>query len=254
MMLAHPFCFMISPRESGRAIRSFQQRDLAAMMELLGALSDEGFTLGESILNFPPGDGREPAERTQVDPSHLNPGDLILSCTRPPIHDAEHGNKKQVLRGYTDLEDEIFGAWKRYLRVLARTHVRLSERLWPQLEGPYRTRRDMSFYSTGQGAFYRDWNDCEESGWQPAPRLPHTAGFVLRLGELYPGGPGYCGVFGMDGVVTYILCWLLRHRRGDLLRDPGFRMLELRGGDIPERPTDLDWIDRWKIHELLRAG
>ena len=68
--------FMRTPHDLSRPIRVFQQRDSVAMLELVGALSEQGYALGEPILNFPPLD--EARDFVAVDRSGLSPGDYQI--------------------------------------------------------------------------------------------------------------------------------------------------------------------------------
>ena len=132
----HTFTFFM-PRRVDRPLKVFQQRDLAAAMELLPALSRMGYGYGEPILNFPPETPPVAGQRGQaphpVDLAFVEPGDLILQTTRPPMHDEEEGDRKRVERADTDLERWLFHLWGQYLDRCARSHVRLRKSLHPQL-------------------------------------------------------------------------------------------------------------------------
>ena len=249
---AHVFAFMLPPRDSTRPVRVFWQRDLAAVIEILAALREDGYGIGEVLLNHPPeGPLAVPAERAEVDVSRLEPEDLLVTATRIPLSDLEHGDAKQVRRGWTTLEDTLLELWRRYLDGIARTRVRLAEPLRGKLPHGYEDRREMAFRSR-ECAFYKERNAHDGAGWRKVSGERRTAAFLLRVPELWPGGPGYLGVFGMDGTSTLIWAWQLRHRAPRLLRQPGFVMAELCGGPLPKRSTDYTWMDRWAMEVVLQ--
>lgn len=251
----HTFTFFL-PRRVDRPLKVFQQRDLAAAMELLPALSRMGYGYGEPILNFPPETPLVAGQRGQaphpVDLAFVERGDLILQTTRPPMHDEEEGDRKRVERADTDLERWLFHLWGRYLDRCARSHVRLRKSLHPQLPKGYETRRDMAFREA-IGAPYKELNDCAGSGWRKKPKGERrTAVFLLHLEEAWKGGPGFLGVFGMDGTATLAWAHLLGRDLADLLEEPGFVFAEMKKADIPARPTNLRWVSEWKVKVLVR--
>jgi len=251
MRRAHVFACFMPPRDRTRGVRPFQLRDLAAAHEVVAALALGGYVFGETLLNHPPGAGRAvPHPLLPMAFDRVHGDDVVLTATRMPLSDHLHGDPKRVQRGWTWLEARLLERWSRYFDVLARTHVRLAPRLWPLLPDGYRDRCDIVFRS-GQGAFYKRLNACDG---QPARKVQwrnRTAAFLLREDALWPDGPGHIGLFGMDGTSTLVWAWQLRHVVPQLLDERGFTMVELVGDQIPERPTDLDWIARWTVEPVL---
>jgi hypothetical protein len=253
----HHFAFLNSPRDTTRRVPPFQIRDGGAAWLIAAALEDEGFQLGEILPNSPPPPAEEeeeelePEDRAEVDLSPVAPDDLVLTTTRIPVSDRAQGDRSQVQRGWTTLEDPLFALWILFLDIISRSHVRLAAPMRSKVRPGYEDRREVAFRMR-KGASYRERNAMDGTGWHWVPREPRTAAFLLRVLELWPGGPGYLGIFGMDGTSTLIWAWLLRHRAPELLRQPAFVMADLCGGQIPERPTDLSWIGRWNVELVLQ--
>lgn len=244
--------FTMSPRDSQRDVRFFQLRDVPAILEIITSMNKHGYEFGEGLVNHPPGpNARSRQEIAHVDLSHMELGDMILTNTRIPKSDEHHADPKQVPRGYTDLELVLFDAWNAYLTRIARSHVQLAEPMYDHLLPEYEWHRRIKFRSRGPGAFYKEIYGHKRGTLRQCPEEPRTAAFLLRLEELFPGGPGYIGAFGMDGVSNFIWSWLLRHRYSDWLLDPGFTMVELSGPPLPERPTDYRWIEEWDAQPAL---
>lgn len=255
----HPFPYYLPRRDKSRPVPLHGTRDDAASRELVAALLQKGWELGEPVLNHPPARNPErllPWELPEVDLSYLEPGAALLQVTRPPLHDREHGDKRTVEAGNTRLERRVLRLWRRYLQVCARSHVRLARPLRDALEGPWTARRDMAFRQTA-GSWYLELNALDGRGWRrcPSDQL-RTAGFLLRvpsIGEgVGEGGPGLVAAFGMDGVSTLVLAYRLRRDLSHLLDHEGFTLLEIEGRPIPERPTNLLWAREWKLDPVLR--
>lgn len=250
----YPFSYYLPRKDSNRPLKAPQTRDDAASREVLAALLERGFRYGEPLLNYPPAEapGRllDEHELHRVDVSFLRPGDVLLTLTRPPIHDIEHGDRKQIEPGNTDLERRVFEAWRRALEVCARSHVKLSPALQRQLRAGFESRRDMAFKQSG-GGFYKELNALDTRGWKRPPGEGLTAAFLLWVDELPGGPPGLINAFGMDAVSTLVWAYRLRRDFSYLLERPGFAMVEIQTASIPERPTNLRWALDWKIEPLL---
>ena len=251
----HPFQCFLSPRDNKRPLKLFQLRDTAAALELIPALQELGFEYGDPILNYPPSDGaQDPSAKNgllEVDLSFVRPGDLIMLTTRPPLHDLVHGDRKQIRRGYTDLEERVFAVWRQYLEVCARSHVQLTKPLCREVRQGFESRRDMAF-SEGIMAPYRELNALDGSRRRrPPPR--RTAAFLLRVDSMWEGGPGLLGAFGMDGTSTMVWAYRLARDHSELLAEPGFVMAELEGPPVPPRPSNLRWAMECNIEIILRS-
>jgi len=239
-----PFVFFLAPRDRSRLLRIFQNRDVSATLELSMALTRLGFEYGELLLNFPPPPGAENGPLLPVETNAL-PGDVILTTGRMPLHaEEELDHIKHLRRADTDLERAIVAAWLPHFRLLTRGNASLARDHRSALSPDYADRRHIEFYLR-HGAGYKQLAREQYRG------EPRTAAFLLRMRELWPGGPGYAGAFGMDGTTSLIWAYLLRTRLADLLQEDGFVMVEL-SGSIPERPTSLAFADAWKSQVLLQ--
>lgn len=250
---AHVFAAMQTPRSDDRHLRVFETRDLAAALQVLAALEAEGFRMGEILLNHPPQgpqrDGAVPS--AQVDLAAVRAGDLITTFTRPAASDPEWGDRKSLRRGHTDLEERILWFWRQHFDWLARSSMRLSEPM-RELLPPALADRSAASFRMRQGAFYLERNSLDGRP-RRRTRERRTAAFLARVPELWPGGPGYLGLFGMDGISTLGWATLLRHRHPELLRKR-FVMAELCVSEIPERPTELSWMQGWTVEPVLAFG
>ena len=252
MPYVHPFFFIESRHDSYRELKIHQQREAVAMLEIVGAFQRDGYEHGESLLNFPPTLDQPPTQQAAVDVDHVKPDDVLVTVTRPALHDQEVGGKRKLPRGYTDLEEKIFEVWLEHLEVCSRQEVRLAAAMRQEVAQGFEMRRSIGFRMKGQGAYYRDWNDRAGSGWKSAPRAFRTAGYLVRREALWQGGPAYLGIFGVDGASAVVWAWQLRHRLPELLRRPGFAMVELTCEQtVPSRPTDLAWAGAWKAEMVV---
>jgi len=251
---AHLFAFFMPPRDATRPVQPFMLRDYPAAFELLAALGGYGFAFGRTLLNHPP-PGPQPVSTEPIPMAldDVHEGDCIVTTTRPPLSDPEHGDIKQVRRGHTWLEDRILRLWAGYFAVLARTHLRLAHRLDTLLPPGFEDRRDIVFRSR-RSAAYKRLHPCDGRRFRYVPPGdPRTAAFLLHAPAIWPGGPAYVGIFGMHGLSTLAWAWQLRNVMPELLEKPGFTMVELVAGDVPERPTDLRWMSTWSVEPVLVA-
>jgi hypothetical protein len=248
------FTFALSRHDSDRPLRPFQRRDGVASTLLIGALMRLGYGYGEPLFNQPP---VEPPEEDAVVPlipmdlSFVNPGDLILQTTRPPIHDKDDDSMKQVERGYTGLEQTLFDLWvPNYLSRCSRQQVSLSLSMASHLRQGFEDRASMNFMQRGDLAPY-----TLLSGRKQGPNRVvsdnRTAVFLLNEPALWKDGPGYLCAFGLSGVMTMVWAYKLAKQFPHLLTRPGFFVYELEVGPIPERALNLQWCRDWKLEPVL---
>ncbi len=247
----YPFLSYISPRDYTRDLRIFQLRDVAAAMDVVGALEEHGYRYGDTLLNAP--GGAPPAQGEPlypIDLTGIGAEDLILTITRPPLSDIEWGDRKKVHRAWTDLEQSVLDSWSEILEDIARSYVSLARKMRNYLREGFESRQAVRFREC-EGAPYLEWNARDGQGFQKLRRENRTAAFLLHRDELWQGGPGYVGVFGMDGTTTMAWANILRHRHSELLEKPGFTMVEITGAPLPERPTRLDFTQSWAVDVIL---
>lgn len=246
----HFFAYYQSPRDATRDLEPCLLRDEGAAMQLQRGLGRFGFVPGELLLNTPP-TSRTSRELAQVDREGVGADDVIVMATRPPIHDEHQGDRKQVRKGYTDLENHIFEVWSFFLERCTRSHIWLQEASSAHLEAGFEGMASMSFRQRG-GAWLNQLNARDGNGAQPVEGDRDHACFLLRLDELWEGGPGFVGAFGMNGVST--LAWA--HRLGsDLahyLDESQFLVVRMLTGDVPARATRMHWAQDWPVEVALR--
>jgi hypothetical protein len=246
----HPFLWMIADGDKHRRDWPFQVRDALALREISAALRGLGYEDGRDLLNHPPAGLVPPEELAPIHTpwSHLH--DLLVSCTRIPIWDQAQGARKQVPRGYTDLEKEIMDEWMLYAassRVVVQVHDRLHQQFPPGKED----RRRVQLYTRAL-APYASLSSCD--GRRPRKYDGdeiRTPVFLLRIPKMQHRRMGYLGIWGPDGNTTLIWATLLRFRYPELLATNHFVMGELVGGPIPERPFDLDFCGDWDVEFLI---
>ena len=135
---------------------------------------------------------------------------------------------------------------------LARARVRLNPELHRLLPTGFEDRFDMRFRQE-QGAPYLTLQRHDDKRRPYKGKELRTAVFLLRLPRLPRRDVGYVGTIGIDGIANLVWGHLLRRRHADLLREPGFVMVELVGAPLPERPTDYRWALGWRAEILFRV-
>jgi hypothetical protein len=240
----HLFLSIFPPRSKDRPPRLVKPRDgTAGMLVVDGLQTRQGYRLGNVLFNFPP--FRDSTNQTlEAVDANAAQEDLLLTGGRVPVNENDQGYRRTINRGYTTLEQAIIQTWAKYLRVSSRGHTLLCDWLCPLLEDKG-NRADIFFYMN-ESAYYKQLGRREVSGSRS------TAAFLLRERELWEGGPGYLGFFGMSSETTLVLAHQLRHDHSDLLCDPAFVMFELTGPPIPPRPTDMRFADDWKAEVMFR--
>lgn len=250
---AHFFAYFQPRKEPTRSPKVVWTRDDASARELLVPVGCLGFEYGRTILNFPPPFAPrrllEEEELLDIELSFIRSGDVLLQTTRPPLDDIRHEDRKQVEPGNTRLERRLFEHWRRVFAICARSHVKLAPWLHGRVKAGFESRRNMGFYQSGTGGFYQWLSDGRARRRPPEDQL--TAAFLLRVDEIWKGGPGLIGAFGMDGLATLVWAYRLRHDFAWLIERPGFSMVEMKGASVPQRPTGFEFARDWKIDLVI---
>lgn len=250
MAAFNPFWWLIGDGDKNRKDWPFQVRDALAFREMAAALRGFGYKDGRDLLNFPPPGGKPPPELAPIDTSWSKPRDLICSCTRIPTNDQAEGKRKQVPRGYTDLEAEIMYEWEPYVRA-SRKIVQLHDRLHPQLPADFEDRARMIVYLRAFAPFEK-LSRCDGKGERKYNGQEiRTPVFLLRIPKLQQRKSGYLGIWGLDGNTTLIWATILRFRYPELLNTNHFVAAELVGNTTPDRPFDLDFAASWDVEILI---
>jgi hypothetical protein len=251
MPLVHPLFVYQRHKADGRKLKVGFHVDVAAALNVYEAFNQRGYRLGDLLFNYPPQQG-EPRELMTIDKSRFARDDLILTSTRfdTDAPDSKDLPRKRVQRGFTDLEAAIVAQWRERFGVSRRLLVKLDPDYADAFATGFENRFAIQFLE-GEGAPYGRLSDADDSNIDKDPPEATTA-YVLRLRELYPGGPGYLGFFGMCSTTTLLWSHLLRFRHADLLHDEGFTIAEIAGA-VPKREPDMRWADGWKSQIILRA-
>jgi hypothetical protein len=247
----HPLIYYAPAKADGRKTRVGFHVDVTAAWNVADALGRSGYTLGRMLFNYPPQEGA-PREVMQIDTSRFKRGDMLLTPTRfetePP--GSPDACRKQTQRGYTDLEGLVVGHWRNRIATSRRLFLKLQPAYANRFAPSYENRFRIRFFEE-EGAPYKHLANAEERQNDSNPPTA-SAAYLLRLRELYPGGPGYLGFFGLDSTTTLIWSHLLRHRHADLLHEEGFAIAEI-SGPIPVREPDLEFAEEWKSEIILHA-
>jgi hypothetical protein len=243
--------FYNPPRDSLSYRPISYTRDKHPQLLLFGALAERGRRLGESILNYPPPDGWKPGDKLYETQIELGPCHEVLVTTRPPLDDKSFGEPKQVLRGYTEIEWRVMQALRPYFEHLSRSQVRLAPDVAAKLRPGFEHHANAVIFQR-VCAYYKEFLLAPRK--QREPKKKATPAFLLRKPGFTPDGATLIAAFAMDGTMALIWSYLLARVHTDWLFEPGFRMVELSGPELPERPTDLRFALDWKAEEIVHIS
>ena len=237
-----PFVYFRKYRDQ---VRVAQHVDGTALLHLVAAFGAHGYAFGPPQLNHPKPDFNGLVREHAARP--LASDDVIVSATRVELGE-DNGCRKRVLRGNTTLESHIERAWSRVLLVSDRRQIATRPSVERYFEAGRASRRNVEFFVADHARYKAFPSDGRARVPSPAP----TAGYLLRVRELFPGGPGYCGAFGMNSSTGLVWSALLLTRFPELVEKEGFFMAEMRG-TIPDRPFDLSFVEDWDCEIVLKA-
>ena len=253
------FVYYVRPKDHTKSLKPYQLRDGAAFSELSSLLKNQQFEYKGLLFNKP---FHETAYQS-IDYRFIHPDDLIVLCTRPPLHDEHYAARKQVNRSFSPLEKSIFEILDQYFEVCARERIRLSQKLSNHLPDAYKNRADIKFRqnfnkqdpNAHSNAAYKELRrfELKYSGEIP-PEDERTAAYFLYHPAIWENGPGLMVAFGMGGTETMAWNYLIRHRFPDFLLEPCFAMVEISQITIPEVPVTLDFINAWHTELLLKVA
>lgn len=232
----------------GRDNQPFRMRDLEAAMTLAFALQRHGFGHPTMIYNYPDaGPGPYPS-----DLGRFAQDDLIVITTRPPLDDAEVGNRRVVDRSYTALEYALFDALRGTFCTCARPEIVLAPAI-ASMDDAFKSRRSFLFHQNG-GAMLGAYGDPDTQEYTyPKGDERVTAAFLVYVPHAWPGGPGLLVAFGLGGTETLVWAHQLATTYRDLLCTTTFAMAELSAAPIVCRPEDSTFADAWDVRLIGRA-
>jgi hypothetical protein len=224
-----------APREKDRESQPHQLRDGDAALFLAPVLQAKGYSFGGPLFNYahPQQDPAPPL--VDLDHGFLQPEDLILLTTHPPMNDVDDQVRRPPMRSFTTLEDKIFAALRRHFSHCSRSHVIVSEehaRQFPRV----------ALHRNKEFKVYR----------QPQ-RVEATAAYMAYEDHAWPGGPALLAAFSMGGTETLVWTYWLGKRFPHLVAAAPFVMAEMVKRPLPKEPLSMSFADEWDI-ELLTGG
>lgn len=211
----------------------------------------------------------------KVDTSFLKPDDYVVQITRPFMHDHLQEGHKAGERSNTTLEKEVFKYLERFFENISRAQVRLSASMAEELEKAARRRGDDSankaeiqfLIQTRNERARGSYNEfkrpstlkwSQPSAFEKKETIYKTAVYMVHAENVLENGAGLIVVFGMHGLGTLAWTYLLRTGKNSagrelatLLDRPSFVMAEMTVGTKPPEPTDLSFLNDWKVEILL---
>ena len=256
MPQAHSFLYSAPRRDYKRLPTPASPRDPEANLQLRIALQELGFEFGETILNFPADDvtfDLLPREQLrEVELPFVDRNDILAATTRPPLSDGRQGDKKKIEPANTTIERMIFDHYFRYFRVCSRSHVELTEEAAALLPPAMKNRAIMTFYQEGCRYMYLQARGRPRS--RRSPLGQRTAAFLLRVEEIWPGGPGLVAAWSLNAMATLSWCLQLRHRYSWMLENRGLTMVELHPERSPAHANSYAWVRDWRVTPVFDTG
>jgi hypothetical protein len=256
MVQAHSF-FSSAPRHDHKRLPNLAAvRDSVANVNLQVGLIGHGFEQGESILNFPPDhvnfDLLPEDELLHVEIPFAQEGDVLAATTRPPLSDGDHGDNKRIEPSNTTIERAIFQRYWAYFARCSRSFVTLTEEAASFLPQGMKNRAEMTFYQDGCRYQYLQALDGQRSRREPMEEW--TAAFLLRVDQIWPGGPGLVAAWGLNAISTLAWSAMLRDGCSSMLDRRGLTMVELHPTEAPDRPSTYDWLQSWQMRPVFHTG
>ncbi len=255
------FAYHVRQKAKNRELRPYQMRDGVAFSELASLLYKKGFEYGGIYLNKKPLEG----ENKHIDLSIFKTNDIIVLCTRPPLHDHKDKTaKKRLERSHTNLEEEIFEFLLNFFERCIRERIILKEEVTKNFRAGFENRGDTvykqfsnkSIFGISTSATYKRYKDIESLGWEDvsdSEKYPaRTAVYFIHAKEIWEKGPSLLVSFGMGGVETLALNYLIKRRYLDLLDSNCFAMIEMSNLILPRNPLTLDFLDDWESQLILK--
>jgi hypothetical protein len=256
MVQAHPFLSSAPRHDHTRAPNLAVIRDPVANVNLQIGLLEYGFDHGESILNFPPEkvnfDLLPEDELVHVEIPFAQEGDVLVLSTRPSLSDGDHGDNKKIEPSNTTIERAIYFHYWRYFARCSRAFVTLTEEAASFLPQGMKNRAEMTFFQQ-LGCHYMHLRSLDGQRSRREPMEEWTAAFLLRVDEIWPGGPGLVAAWGLNAISTLAWSAMLRDRCSSMLDRRGLTMVELHPTEAPDRPSTYDWLQSWAMRPVFHT-
>ena len=234
---------------AGRADRELlpdHTRDADAALALQPALCARGFRFAGPILNYPAKEQHHPKAPIVFDDSFLQPSDLLVLVTRPPLDDMVDGVRGRIQRSGTTLETKVLACLRRHLAHCSRarvrvadTHARASEEVAQLSNIQFRQKRGAAIDAVLAHASGR---------WQRGlGAAPTTVAYLIYEQQAWANGCGVLASFGLSGTDTLAWNTILAAKYPELVASAPFLMAEITTHDRVEQPHTLEYLREWKV-------
>jgi hypothetical protein len=226
------FGYTNPPREGHP--RLHHSRDGAAFDELIDPLYSRGYRHGTFIHNYP--FHRQPARKFKF----LQPGDLVVTTTRPPLDDVlEKGDKdrRHIDRSEDALEIAIHQELRRFFNHLSRYGIILSPEMAALLPPEYASLAKINFHTRGK-ATIRTTELTVRGGTRTksAPKGFNAIGIFIHLDKVSGFPCGFIASFSMGGYENLLWNRIVRLRYDQWFARPSFALALLNLPDEPPQP------------------
>ena len=243
MNLKYYYWFSYPIRTRSTRLKVSQARDPGPIAVLSSYVAEKGYKHGGMIFN-PPAKSQHLVDQKK-DYEFLQPDDLVILTTRPPMDDDKQGLKVHINRSMTWLEERIFESMRGYFSTCSRNQISLSEEAAQWLKSDYQDRANTEFRTTNRPFYQTIWpNGGEETKEFPAKC---TAAYFIYLKALWDGGPGLLASFGLSGPETYAWNALLISTYSRLFNRPVFAVAEMKNCDLTNKPGLLRYYQTWEV-------
>ena len=193
------FGYTNPPREGQP--RLHHSRDGAAFNELTDLLYARGYRYGTFIHNYP--NHRLKAKEF----AFLQPGDLVVATTRPPLDDFHEGKEKdwrRIERSNDDLEKAISKNLRRFFKHVSRYSTVLSPETSRLLPSDFSSLASINFHTKGKGTIASiEVTRGGRARNLNAPKDFNTVGFFLHLPQITGYPCGLVASFSMGGAARF---------------------------------------------------
>lgn len=232
----------------GRDLLPHQTRDGEAALLLQPILCARGFDYAGPIFNYP-GRHQKTEFELATDHSFLQPGDLLVLTTRPPLDDLADGVRHRVHRSYTALEESVFSCIRRHLSHCSRSRVTVAER-HARASSEVARMSNVQFRQK-RGAAIDAFLTYDQGRWQrPEADSGTTVAYLIFEEQAWENGPGVLACFGMCGTATLAWSFLLATRHPQLVASVPFVMAEITEPIRAARPQTAEFARDWKLRFL----
>ncbi|HOX59688.1 MAG TPA: hypothetical protein P5205_09360 [Candidatus Paceibacterota bacterium] len=241
------FGYTNPPRE-GKP-RLHHSRDGAAFDELIDPLYAEGYRHGTFIHNYP---------RHRLSARHftfLEPGDLVVSTTRPPLDDVLGKDKdwRRIERSDDHLEKAIHKDLRRFFKHLCRYFVTLKPETANLLPPEFSLMACTNFHTKGKGTIASTQITVgERDRTKKGPKGFNAVGFFLHLPQITGYKCGLIASFSMGGYENLLWNRIVRLKFRKWFHRPVFAFALLNLPDEPPQPLTPELADKATVKVLFQ--